>query len=104
MLNLFGAAVLSFMTLMYALERRHRGFILAFAIGCGLSSLYGFLAGTWPFGVLELIWTGLALYRFLTSPAAEEKESEVEPRERKRGEREHSRFRSSERELDHERV
>jgi hypothetical protein len=31
--------------LAYALERRHRAFTLAFASGCLLSSIYGFLAG-----------------------------------------------------------
>jgi len=63
MLTLFGASALSFMMLMYALERRHSGFILAFACGCALSSAYGFLAGTWPFGAVEAIWTVIALHR-----------------------------------------
>jgi hypothetical protein len=66
MLTAFGAAAVSFMMLMYALERRHRGFILAFAVGCALSSAYGFLAGTWPFGVVEVIWALIALNRFRT--------------------------------------
>jgi hypothetical protein len=60
------------MMLMYAAERRHRGFVLAFACGCILSSAYGFLAGTWPFGVVEAIWALVALrrYRVLrTAPA-----------------------------------
>jgi hypothetical protein len=52
------------MMLMYALERRHNGFILAFAFGCALSSVYGFLAGTWPFGVVEAIWAAVALNRY----------------------------------------
>jgi hypothetical protein len=43
------------MVLMYALERRGRDFILAFAWGCALSSVYGFLVGTWPFGVAGTI-------------------------------------------------
>jgi len=64
-LTAFGATVLTFMMLMYALERRHRGFVLAFACGCALSSAYGFLAGTWPFGVVEAIWTAIALQRYL---------------------------------------
>jgi len=51
---------------MYALERRHRLFILAFAVGCALSSAYGFLAGTWPFGVVELVWVLIALRRYST--------------------------------------
>lgn len=53
---------------MYALERRHRGFVIAFACGCALSSAYGFLAGTWPFGVVEAIWALIALYRYREHP------------------------------------
>lgn len=63
-LTLFGACAVTFMVLMYALERRGRVFILAFACGCALSSLYGFLAGTWPFGVVEAIWAVIALKRY----------------------------------------
>jgi hypothetical protein len=59
-LTVFGVVVLTFMMLMYALERRGPRFVLAFALGCALSSLYGFLAGTWPFGVVEAIWTVIA--------------------------------------------
>ncbi len=55
MLTAFGAAAVTFMMFMYALERRHHRYILAFALGCALSSIYGFLAGTWPFGVVEAI-------------------------------------------------
>jgi hypothetical protein len=52
------------MMLMYALEVRHRAFILAFSCGCACSSVYGFLAGTWPFGVVEAIWAVVALHRY----------------------------------------
>jgi hypothetical protein len=48
-------------------ERRGRIFILAFACGCALSSAYGFLAGTWPFGVVEAIWALVALRRYRTT-------------------------------------
>jgi hypothetical protein len=65
MLTAFGVVVLTFMMLMYALERRGPRFVLAFAIGCALSSVYGFLAGTWPFGVVEAIWAVIALRRYL---------------------------------------
>ena len=65
MLTAFGVVVLSFMMLMYALERRGQGFVLAFACGCVLSSVYGFLAGTWPFGLVEAIWAGIALRRYV---------------------------------------
>jgi len=70
MLTMFGAAAVSFMMLMYALERRGRVFILAFAGGCFLSSAYGFLAGTWPFGVVEAIWGFIALHRYVTTRPA----------------------------------
>jgi dolichyl-phosphate-mannose--protein O-mannosyl transferase len=64
MLTAFGACAVAFMMAMYALERRHRAFVLAFALGCALSSSYGFLAGTWPFGVVEAIWALVALNRY----------------------------------------
>jgi len=63
----FGVAALTFMMVMYALEHRGRAFVLAFAVGCALSSAYGFLAGTWPFGVVEAIWSVVALRRFALS-------------------------------------
>jgi hypothetical protein len=64
MLTAFGAFAVTFMMLMYALEERARGFVLAFAGGCTLSSVYGFLAGTWPFGVVEAVWAVIALNRY----------------------------------------
>jgi hypothetical protein len=64
MLTAFGATALTFMMVMYALERRDHRFVVAFAIGCLLSSAYGFLAGTWPFGVVEVIWAGIAIHRY----------------------------------------
>jgi hypothetical protein len=70
-LTAFGAAAVTFMMLMYALERRGRGFIFAFGCGCLLSSAYGFLAGTWPFGVVELIWAGVAFNRWRNTAADE---------------------------------
>jgi hypothetical protein len=63
-LTVFGAAAVTFMMVMYALERRHRVYVLGFACGCVLSSAYGFLAGAWPFGVVELVWAGIALRRY----------------------------------------
>jgi hypothetical protein len=65
MLTIYGAAAVTFMMLMYALERRGPTFVAAFACGCALSSSYGFLAGTWPFGVVEAIWTAVALRRYM---------------------------------------
>jgi hypothetical protein len=54
-LNIHGVLALSLMMLMYALEGRGKIFTFGFAAGCGLSSIYGFLAGAWPFGIVELV-------------------------------------------------
>jgi len=62
--TVFGVVAVSFMMLMYALESRGRHFIALFALGCALSSAYGFLGGAWPFGVVEGIWTFIALQRW----------------------------------------
>jgi len=67
--TLYGLCAVTFMMAMYALERRGRAFILAFAVGCLLSSAYGFLAGAWPFGVVEIIWSLIAFRRYRTMPA-----------------------------------
>ena len=64
MLTIYGVIVLTFMMVMYALEGRGRRFVLAFALGCALSSSYGFASGAWPFGVVEAIWCIIALHRF----------------------------------------
>ena len=69
-LTAFGAAALTFMMVMYALERRGQRYLAAFAAGCALSSAYGFLAGTWPFGVIEAIWSAIALRRWAVGTRA----------------------------------
>ena len=67
MITAFGVAALTFMMLMYALERRDERYVLAFAFGCLLSSAYGFLSGAWPFGVVEIIWAWVAVRRYRRS-------------------------------------
>ncbi len=64
MLTVYGVTVLTFMMVMYALEGRNKRFVVAFALGCALSSSYGFASGAWPFGVIEAIWCVIALHRF----------------------------------------
>jgi hypothetical protein len=63
-ITIYGVCALTFMMAMYALEHHGRGYVLGFAAGCVLSSIYGFLAGAWPFGIVELIWAGIALRRY----------------------------------------
>ena len=60
----FGLVAVTAMVTFYALERRHHLFTLAFAASCGLASVYGFLAGAWPFGVVEAIWAVIATFRW----------------------------------------
>jgi hypothetical protein len=66
-LTIYGAIAVSFMMVMYALESRDARFIAAFALGCAVSSSYGFLAGTWPFGVVEAVWSVVAMRRYYSA-------------------------------------
>jgi hypothetical protein len=63
-LTLFGLSAVTAMLIFYALEDRSPRFVLAFAAACALASIYGFLQGAWPFGVIEAIWTGVAVHRW----------------------------------------
>ena len=63
-LTLFGLLAVTAMLVFYALEDRSPWFILAFAGACGLASVYGFLQGAWPFGLVEAIWAGVAVWRW----------------------------------------
>jgi hypothetical protein len=63
-LNLFGLAAVTAMPVFYAAEDRSAWFILAFAGACALGSLYGFLQGAWPFGLVEAIWAAVAVNRW----------------------------------------
>ena len=69
LVTIYGVAAVTFMMIMYTLEPRGRGYILAFAVGCLLSSDYGFLSGAWPFGVVEASWALVAVRRFAGTAA-----------------------------------
>ena len=64
MLTIFGLASVAVMLLCYALEERSSAFVFAFAVACWASALYAWLAGTWPFTVIELVWGVVAMRRF----------------------------------------
>ena len=64
-LSLFGLAAVSLMLACYALEERSSSFVLGFALACALGSVYGFLQGAWPFGLVEAVWAAFALRRWL---------------------------------------
>lgn len=63
-LTSFGLFAVSAMLVTYALENRSRWFVLAFAGSCVLGSIYGFLQGAWPFGLVEAVWSLVALRRW----------------------------------------
>jgi len=66
-LTLFGLCAVTSMVVTYSLERRSPWFILAFAASCLLGSAYGFLQGAWPFGIVELVWSFIAVRRWWRS-------------------------------------
>lgn len=71
LLTAYGALAVCAMLVFYALEARAAVFVLAFAGACAASSLYGFLQGAWPFGVVEAVWCVVALGRWWRRRAAE---------------------------------
>jgi hypothetical protein len=63
-LTVFGLFAVTAMLLFYAFEKRSPWFILAFAGACALGSIYGFLQGAWPFGLVEAVWSVVAARRW----------------------------------------
>jgi hypothetical protein len=73
-LSIFGLFAVTAMLVCYAFESRSRWFILAFALSCALGSAYGFLQGAWPFGLVEAIWSIVAVRRWWLSKRTERPE------------------------------
>ncbi|MGO9239780.1 MAG: hypothetical protein ACLQBJ_03130 [Bryobacteraceae bacterium] len=63
-LTLFGLFAVVAMLVTYALEKRSHWYVLAFAVSCVLGSIYGFLQGAWPFGLVEAVWALVAARRW----------------------------------------
>ena len=63
-LTLFGVLAVTAMLVFYALEERAPVFILWFAAACAAASIYGFLQGAWPFGIVEAVWAGVAVRKW----------------------------------------
>jgi hypothetical protein len=64
-LTIFGLFAVTAMLVCYALEARSRWYVLAFAGACALGSVYGFLQGAWPFGLVEAVWSVVAVRRWM---------------------------------------
>lgn len=63
-LTVFGLLAVAAMLVTYAAESRSPAYVLAFAAACAMGSIYGFLQGAWPFGIVEAIWTLVAARRW----------------------------------------
>jgi hypothetical protein len=63
-LTVFGLFAVTAMLVFYVLEYRSHWFVLAFAAACALGSIYGFMQGAWPFGIVEAIWAAVAVWRW----------------------------------------
>ena len=71
MLTAFGSIAVGIMFLAYWLEPRSRWFVLVFALGSALTSLYSGLEGIYPITVIEALWAGVALGRFISRSRTE---------------------------------
>lgn len=69
-LSAFGLFAVTLMVVCYAFEDRSPWVVLGFAVACVLGSIYGFLQGAWPFGLVEAVWAVIALYRWRMRAAA----------------------------------
>lgn len=65
-LTIFGLFAVTAMVVCYALEKDSPWYILGFALSCVLGSIYGFLQGAWPFGLVEAVWSVIATKRWWT--------------------------------------
>jgi len=72
LLSAFGLFAVTAMLVTYTFEERSTWFVLAFAFSCALGSVYGFLQGAWPFGLVEAIWSGIAVWRWWLKRMSEE--------------------------------
>jgi hypothetical protein len=63
-LSAFGLFAVTAMLVTYSLESKSAWFVLAFAFSCVLGSVYGFLQGAWPFGLVEAVWSAVAVRRW----------------------------------------
>ncbi len=63
--EIFGFLAVLCMVTMYALEKRSHFYVLGFAVSCAAASLYAVLIYSWPFALVEGVWSLVALRRWL---------------------------------------
>lgn len=60
----FGVVAVTAMMVFYWLEPRGIRYTFVFGVACLAASAYGWMAGTWPFGVVEMVWAAVAFARW----------------------------------------
>jgi len=73
-IEIFGAIAVSSMVICYAFEQKSHYFVLAFSLSCFAASLYAFLIQSWPFAVIELLWSLIAARRWMLLRRVEKRE------------------------------
>ena len=63
-LSAFGLFAVTAALICYAMEARSHWWTLGFVAACVLGSIYGFLQGAWPFGLVEIAWAIVSLLRW----------------------------------------
>ena len=64
MLTLFGLCAVSAAVFFYAMENFSHWFVLALAVANALAGVYAFIQGAWPYGLVEIVWTLVGLWRW----------------------------------------
>jgi hypothetical protein len=63
-LSLFGLCAVSAAVFFYAMENFSHWFVLALAVANALAGVYAFIQGAWPYGLVEIVWTLVGLWRW----------------------------------------
>lgn len=79
LLTAYGLVSVTAMLVFYALESRSHWFILSFAFACVMGSVYGFLQGAWPFGLVEGVWSLIAARRWWVEAVKNKKNTSSKP-------------------------
>jgi hypothetical protein len=64
-LTTFGLFGVTAMLICYAFEARSPWWTFGFSGACVLASIYGFMQGAWPFGLVEGVWAIVAFRKWV---------------------------------------
>ena len=70
-LDLWGFGSVGAMATAYALESRGRSWVLVFALASMSASAYAVAIESWPFALVEGVWSVIALRRWWATPKHE---------------------------------